>query len=244
MTTVDAVDDPAAAVAAAAEALREGHLAVLPTDTVYGVAADAFQPLATRRVFGAKRRSRRFPLSVLVRSPKQLLGLCPSVPAPVELLMAAYWPGPLTIVVPADPGLSWDLGENRGTVALRMPLDDVTLAVLREVGPLAMTSANLSGQPAATTAAAAAHALGDQVAVYVDAGARRTTRASTIIDLTRRQPEVLREGPVSAADALAVVLGELAPLEAAARLAAGADGEVPVDPTAPPAPVDPADGQK
>ena len=128
---VDAGTDRDAAVARAVAALRAGLLAVLPTDTVYGVMADAFQPTATRRVFGAKRRSRRFPLPVLVRSPKQLLGLCPAVPEAADRLMAAYWPGPLTLVVRSDEGLSWDLGDARGTVAVRMPLDEVTLDVIR-----------------------------------------------------------------------------------------------------------------
>lgn len=217
-TIVDAGADQEAAVAAAADALRDGRLAVLPTDTVYGVAADAFQPVATRRVFGAKRRSRQFPLPVLVRSPKQLLGLCSRLPEAAERLMAAYWPGPLTLVVASEPTLTWDLGAARGTVAVRMPLDDVTLAVIREVGPLAVTSANLSGHAPATTAAMAQRSLGEQVAVYVDAGARRDTRPSTIVDLTRAEVTVLRAGPVAEADVLAVADGSLDPLEAAGRL--------------------------
>ena len=141
---IDARADRDAALTRAGAALRAGQLAVLPTDTVYGVAADAFNPTGTRRIFGAKRRSRRFPLPVLVRNPKQLQGLCPDVPEAAELLMAAYWPGPLTIVVTVDQGLEWDLGDNRGTVAVRMPLDDLTLDVIRAVGPLAVTSAVFS----------------------------------------------------------------------------------------------------
>lgn len=231
----DAAADRDAAVARAVAALRAGLLVVLPTDTVYGVVADAFQPTATRRVFGAKRRSRRFPLPVLVRSPKQLLGLCPAVPDAADRLMAAYWPGPLTLVVRSDEGLSWDLGDARGTVAVRMPLDEVTLDVIREVGPIAGTSANLSGQPPATTASDALRALGDQVEVYVDAGLRREQRPSTIVDLTRDQPHVLRAGPVSEDDVLAVARGELDPLEASARLL----GDDPHDPHDP-APATPA----
>lgn len=219
----DAETDRAAAVARAVAALRAGRLVVLPTDTVYGVMADAFQPTATRRVFGAKRRSRRFPLPVLVRSPKQLLGLCPSVPEAADRLMAAYWPGPLTLVVHSDEGLSWDLGDARGTVAVRMPLDELTLDVIREVGPVAGTSANLSGQPPATTARDALRSLGDQVEVYVDAGLRREQRPSTIVDLTRAEPHVLRAGPVPEQDVLAVARGELDPLDASARLLAPGD---------------------
>jgi L-threonylcarbamoyladenylate synthase len=202
------------AVSRAAAALREGDLVVLPTDTVYGVAADAFSADGTRRIFEAKRRSRRFPLPVLVRSPKQLAGLVTTVPEAAERLMAAYWPGALTIVVPCDPNLMWDLGDNEGTVAVRMPLDDVTLDVIRAVGPLAVTSANLSGQPPAVTAEAAELQLGDAVAVYVDDGARRDLRPSTIVDLTRTEPTILRDGALDGDEVLAVARGELDPVDA------------------------------
>lgn len=211
---VDATgDDRREAVQAAAAALRAGDLVVLPTDTVYGVAADAFDREGTGKVFRAKRRSRSFPLPVLVRSPKQVIGLVTQVPEAAELLMAAYWPGPLTIVVPSDPNLTWDLGEDEGTVALRMPMDDATLEVIREVGPLAVTSANQSGHPPARTVSEAQQALGEAVAVYVDGGPRTDAAPSTIVDLTRREPHVLREGTVPGEQALAVARGELAPHE-------------------------------
>lgn len=215
-TTVDADADRDAAVERAAAALRAGRLVVLPTDTVYGVAADAFSRTGTDRVFAAKKRSRSFPLPVLIRSPKQLLGLVTGIPEAAEALMAAYWPGALTIVVHADPNLQWDLGDNRGTVAVRMPFDEVTLAIIRAIGPLAVTSANLSGQPPATDAAAARRALGDEVAVYVDDGPRRGASPSTIVDLTRAEPHVLRAGGLPGEEVLAVARGELAPLEAGA----------------------------
>ena len=206
------------AVTRVAAALRDGEIVVLPTDTLYGVAADAFNPTGTRRVFSAKRRPRSFPLPVMVRSPKQLPGICPDVPQEAENLVAAYWPGPLTIVLGAQPGLKWDLGDNDGTVAVRMPLDDVTLAVIREVGPLAATSANLSGQPPATTAEEARDQLGSRVRHYVDDGPRTGGVGSTIVDLTRGAARVLRVGVVSEQDALAVAAGDLDPLEAADRL--------------------------
>lgn len=206
-------EDREAAVTAAVEALQRGELAVLPTETVYGVAADAFTDAATAAVFEAKRRSRRFPLPVLIRSPKQLAGLCTVVPEPAELLMAAYWPGPLTIVVPSEPNLAWDLGDAQGTVAVRMPFDDVTLDIIRNIGPLAVTSANLAGQPPATTADAARHQLGDAVEVYVDDGPRRGRRPSTVVDLTRAAPAILREGAVDGEQALRVARGELDPMD-------------------------------
>lgn len=214
---LDVTEDRDAALAAAAEALRAGDAVVLPTDTVYAIAADAFNPTGTRRIFGAKRRSRRFPLPVLVRSPKQLLGLCPAVPPAADRLMAAYWPGPLTIVLDAETEMPWDLGDNRGTIAVRMPLDDVALDLVREVGPIAATGANLSGQPPAATAAGVQQQLGDLVAVYLDDGPRGGAARSTIVDLTRGTPVVLRAGALPAGDVLAVAQGELDPLEAAAR---------------------------
>lgn len=205
-------DDRTELIERAATALRRGELVVLPTDTLYGVAADAFSKTGTTRLFEAKRRSRRFPLSVLVRSPKQLNGLVTSVPPAAEHLMAAYWPGPLTIVVTSDPNLMWDLGDAEGTVAVRMPLEDVTLDVIRAVGPIAISTANLSGQTPAGDAASAQMQLGDAVSLYVDAGARRGRQPSTIIDLTRSEPHVLREGAIDGEQALAVARGELDPI--------------------------------
>lgn len=211
-------EDRDVAITRAGAALRDGEIVVLPTDTLYGVAADAFNPRGTRRIFVAKERPRAFPLPVLLRSPKQLPGVCPALPDGAEPLMAAYWPGPLTIVVPAQTGLRWDLGDSDGTVAVRMPLDEVALGVIREVGPLAVTSANRSGQAASTTVEEARDQLGANVRHYLDGGPRGKQTASTIIDLTRRQPQVLREGAVPGEDALAVARGDLDPLEAATRL--------------------------
>ncbi len=207
-------DDRDAAVAAAAAALQRGEVVVMPTDTVYGIAADAFNPTGTGRIFAAKRRGRSVPLPVLIRSPKQLLGLVTRVPVEADRLMAAYWPGPLTIVVQADPNLQWDLGENDGTVAVRMPFDEVALEIIRAVGPLAVTSANVHGQRAAETVPDAQGQLGAKVRVYVDGGPRRDRPASTIVDLTRAEPQILRAGPLDADEVLAVARGELDPLDA------------------------------
>lgn len=208
-------DDRDEALGEAAATLRRGELVVLPTDTVYGLAADAFSQTGTRRVFRVKDRDRSLPLPVLVHTPKQLSGLVTTVPEPAESLMAAYWPGALTVVVPADPNLVWDLGDNEGTVAVRMPFDPVALDVIRAIGPTAVTSANRSGQPAATTAAGAAEQLGDDVAVYLDGGERTALEPSTIVDLTRAEPHVLREGALDTDEVLAVARGELDPMDAA-----------------------------
>ncbi|MEX0831967.1 MAG: L-threonylcarbamoyladenylate synthase [Nitriliruptoraceae bacterium] len=216
-TVVDAIDDREHAITAAADALRAGELVVLPTDTVYGLAADAFHQKGTARIFTAKQRSRSLPLPVLVRSPKQLLGLCTDLPPAAERLMAAYWPGPLTLVVPAQPGMQWDLGRNEGTIGVRMPLDDITLDVIRQLGPLAVTSANTSGSPPARTIAEAISQLGGSVEVYVDGGPREGGAASTVVDLTRSTAMILRSGDLDDNDVTAVAEGALDPLEAAAR---------------------------
>jgi L-threonylcarbamoyladenylate synthase len=200
-----------AAVERGTEVLRDGRLVVMPTDTVYGVAADAFDPGATARIFDAKDRGRAHPLPVMVRSQKQLPALTPLVSDALDRLVAAYWPGPLTIVVPAQSQLRWDLGRNDGTVAVRMPLDDVALALIRTVGPLAVTSANRSGRPPGPTAADALAQLGDAVDLYLDDGPREGGVPSTIVDVTRREPHILREGALPAPEVLAVARGELDP---------------------------------
>lgn len=216
MSTVLIVgDDRAGAVEAAAAALRRGELVVLPTDTVYGVAADAFSAEGTGRIFHAKQRDRSLPLPVLVRGPKQVTGLVTGVPEAAERLMAAYWPGALTLVVSADPNLAWDLGDAEGTVAVRMPLDEVALDVIRAVGPLAVTSANISGQPPATDVATAREQLGEAVEVYLDGGPRGERSPSAVVDLTRRSPRVLRAGDLDSEEILAVARGEREPHEVA-----------------------------
>lgn len=224
---LDAVADPEGAVARAAEVLARSGTVVLPTDTLYGIGADAFDPAGCARVFAVKERPRSMPLPVLVRSPKQLVGLVERVDPRAERLMAAFWPGALTLVVPALPGLAWDLGETAGSVAVRMPADEVALALIAAVGPLAVTSANRSGQPPATTVAEALEQLGADVDVYLDGGARGEGVASTIVDLTGPQVRTLRAGALAHEDVVAVAEGRLDPFEAAARLArlAEAPGE-------------------
>jgi L-threonylcarbamoyladenylate synthase len=177
-------------------ALGRGELAVIPTDTVYGIAADAFQPAAVQRLLDAKGRGRTSPPPVLIPGIPTLDALAESVPDGVRDLVAALWPGGLTIILPARTSLAWDLGETQGTVALRMPSNQVALELLAETGPLAVSSANLTGQPAATTAQQALEALGDTVSVYLDGGqvgAENTDApdpGSTIVDATG----LLREG--------------------------------------------------
>jgi tRNA threonylcarbamoyl adenosine modification protein (Sua5/YciO/YrdC/YwlC family) len=184
-------------VQAAVAAVRDGQAVVLPTDTVYGIGADAFSPEAVASLLAAKGRGRDMPPPVLVPSVRTLDGLATDVPEWARELVRAFWPGPLTLVLPAQSSLMWDLGETNGTVALRMPENDIALALLSEVGPMAVTSANLTGHPAATTVTEAAAQLGAAVAVYLDGGPSTGTAVSTIVDCTGDAPVVLRAGAVT-----------------------------------------------
>ena len=184
------------------DALERGALVVVPTDTVYGVAADAFTPAAVQRLLDAKGRGRQSPPPVLIPNTDTLAALAAEVVPAVTKLAEACWPGPLTIVLRANPSLSWDLGETHGTVALRIPKHDLALELLAETGPLAVSSANTTGDPAARTASEARGMLGDAVAVYLDAGDAGESPASTIVDATGLDAEggtlrVLRLGGVS-----------------------------------------------
>ena len=185
------------ALEAALGAVRGGELIVLPTDTVYGIGADAFAAPAVQALLDAKGRDRTSPPPVLVGDHAVLMALAVDLPDYVEDLADAFWPGPLTIVVKAQPSLTWDLGETRGTVALRMPDDEVALELLRRTGPLAVSSANRHGRPAATSVLDAATQLGDAVSVYLDAGTSRGGVSSTIIDATVQPAVILREGALS-----------------------------------------------
>jgi L-threonylcarbamoyladenylate synthase len=192
-------------VAKAVEAVRAGEVVVLPTDTVYGVGADAFSAEAVASVLAAKGRGREMPPPVLVPSVRTVDGLATDVPAWARDLIAEFWPGPLTLVFKAQSSLMWDLGETNGTVALRMPQDDIALALLTEVGPMAVTSANLTGHPPATTATDAAAQLGASVAVYLDGGPTTSTEVSTILDCTGDEFVVLRAGAITEEQVRAVL---------------------------------------
>lgn len=193
-------------IAAAISALKDGRLVVMPTDTVYGIGADAFDSEAVAALLAAKGRGRNMPVPVLVGSWHTIQGLVYSVPNSAKELIRAFWPGALSLVVRQAPSLQWDLGDANGTVMLRMPLHPVAIELLREVGPMAVSSANISGRPAAVTADEAREQLGDLVEVYLDGGRAEQQAASTIVDLTGAHPRVLRQGPVTV-DAIADVLG-------------------------------------
>jgi L-threonylcarbamoyladenylate synthase len=201
-------DARSAGLDAAAAAIGRGELVLMPTDTVYGVAADAFTPDAVTRLLAAKNRGRAMPVPVLIGEASTLAGLVVTVPPIATRLAEEFWPGGLTLVLEHAPSLAWDLGDAEGTVAVRLPDDDIARDLLRRTGPLAVSSANRSGRPAATDAAGAVEQLGERAAVVLDGGPRGGSAASTIVDCTVPTPRVLRVGAVDV-DRLRAVVPEL-----------------------------------
>jgi L-threonylcarbamoyladenylate synthase len=196
-----------AGLAAAVTAVRRGQLVVLPTDTVYGLGVDAFDADGVQRLLDAKGRGRDMPPPVLISSDTTLEALASEVPGWASGLIAEYWPGPLTIVCRQQPSLRWDLGESKGTVAIRMPDDEGALELLGRTGPLAVSSANNHGHPAATNADEAEEMLGWAVEVVLDGGPSKGSVASTIVDCTGTKPRVLREGAIDRARLSATLEG-------------------------------------
>jgi tRNA threonylcarbamoyl adenosine modification protein (Sua5/YciO/YrdC/YwlC family) len=192
--SVDSPEEREAAVKAAVRAISRGQLVVLPTDTVYGVGADAFEPAAVARLLTAKGRGREMPPPVLISSATTVDALAVGLPDYARALIEAFWPGPLTLVARQQSSLRWDLGETRGTVAIRMPDHELAREILERTGPLAVSSANTTGQPPATEAWVAHRMLGNDVAVVVDGGPTPGETPSTILDVTSHEPRLLRGG--------------------------------------------------
>lgn len=205
MAIVSAHGDPPPAAAAkqAVDALAGGDIIGLPTDTVYGLAADPFHTGASDRLFRIKARPRAVGLPVLVADEDQALRLCTAVPKVALRLMERYWPGPLTLVLPRRPDLDADLGEDDETIGIRCPAHPVPLAICRRLGPIATTSANRHGEAPLTTAEEVATTLGGEVALVLDAGSCDRP-PSTVVDCTGEAPKLLREGPVPAEEVVAL----------------------------------------
>jgi L-threonylcarbamoyladenylate synthase len=239
---------------AATTAVQEGQIVVLPTDTVYGVGADAFSPTAVAALLAAKGQGRNVPPPVLVGSVRAASALTQSLGPYGQDLIDEFWPGPLTLIFRASPTLRWDLGDTLGTVAVRMPLHPIALDLLRRTGPMAVSGANSQGLAAATSADEAQQQLGDSVSVYLDGGQCAANVVSTILDLTGTVPRMLRAGAISV-DALrkvvpvidlpvtpAIVEEELSPADRrAAESIAAANAAGTVEPADAVEPVQPAD---
>lgn len=195
-------------ITAAVAAVRRGELIVMPTDTLYGLGCDAFKKPAVASLLRAKGRGRDMPVAVLIGSRKTLDGLAFRLPRAARDLADAFWPGALSIILRHAKTLDWDIGETDGTVAVRMPLQPVALEVLREIGPMAVSSANKTGQPPAVTAAQAQEQLGYSARVYLDGGPCPVSLPSTIVDVTGDVPRILRAGAISV-DTLRTVLPDV-----------------------------------
>lgn len=217
--------------------VRQGDLVVLPTDTLYGIGADAFTPDAVQRLLDAKGRGREMPPPVLVADVRTIDGLATDVPAYARALIEKWWPGPLTLVLKAQPSLMWDLGDTGGTVAVRMPDHEVALELLREVGPMAVSSANRTGHPASRTVVDAATQLGPSVQFYLDGGPVTGGLPSTIVDCTHDAPVILRHGAIDGDEILAVAAEHLQlPTDSTAHPTDPPETTDTTDPTAEPTP--------
>lgn len=201
------MDDRASVLSEVIATLRASQLVVVPTDTVYGVVGDAFDPAATAALRAAKRLAPTAPLTVLIRNPRQVVGVASDIPEAADRLMSSYWPGPLTIVLPATDGLSWDIG-TPSVVALRMPTDDLLLEVIADIGPLVCSAAACPVDPLPHTVDEASASLGDEVALYIDDGVRDGD-VSTIVDLTGQHATVLRAGAIPTEDIELVAAGRV-----------------------------------
>lgn len=197
---VDATDpnDRERAIEIAASAVDGGRLVVLPTDTVYGIGCDAFDNQAVEALLRAKGRGPDMPVPVLVGSWDTIQGLVRDYTYNMRLLVEAFWPGGLSMVVHQAPSLPWNLGDTRGTVMLRMPEHPIAIELLNQTGPMAVSSANISGQPPATNVQMAEDQLGADVAVYINGGSATHGVASTIVNLSSGRPRILREGAITA----------------------------------------------
>jgi L-threonylcarbamoyladenylate synthase len=190
----------AEATEAARQAIEAGECIVLPTDTVYGIGVDAFSAKAVQRLLDAKQRGRDMPPPVLIGEPTLIRALAVDVPKTAKDLVDKHWPGALTVICRIQPSLRMDLGETEGTIALRVPDHGLAREILRRTGPMAVSSANISGKPAALTCDEAIEQLGDSVAVYLDGGQLQDAGGapSTIVDFTRHQDgQILRRGAIS-----------------------------------------------
>lgn len=200
MTTpkILSTQDPQA-IPTAREILQRHGTVVFPTDTIYGVAADAFSPQGIQKIYEVKQRPEEKALPVLIGNLEQLADLLLYTSDTVRKIAAAFWPGPLTLILPKGPNIPPDLSPYP-TLGVRMPDLSFTLSLLRTVGPLATTSANLSGGPNPMTAQDVIDQIGDRVDLILDGGPTPGMTASTVVDVSGTEMIVLRQGPISLED--------------------------------------------
>lgn len=197
------------AVKTAAELIRAGEVVGMPTETVYGLAANALNGEAVKKIFLAKGRPQDNPLIVHIADFDQIYDLCPAVPPQAKLLADAFWPGPLTMIVPKGDCIPDEVSCGLDTVGIRLPSHPMARALIRESGvPLAAPSANTSGRPSTTTAAHVMHDMDGKIAAVLDGGACGVGVESTVITLALERPRLLRPGGITL-EQLRSVLGEV-----------------------------------
>jgi L-threonylcarbamoyladenylate synthase len=184
------------AITNALEILLSGGLVAFPTDTVYGVGSLAFHGQAIESIYVAKDWPMEKAIPVLIGDNEELIKVADEIPLFAMRLIARFWPGPLTVLVPKKPTLPEAISAT-STVGVRVPDHDIARALLRLAGPLAVTSANISGQPSPTTAQQVFAQLGGRIAMIVDGGETPGGIPSTLVDCTGDEIQVLREGPIS-----------------------------------------------
>ena len=195
--------------ALAAELIRNGELVAIPTETVYGLGANGLDEDAVKKIFEAKGRPQDNPLILHVADAGDIDALCHSIPEAAWRLAEAFWPGPLTMVLPAKDTVPKRTTGGLSTVAVRCPDSDVTRAIIRLAGvPLAAPSANISGKPSTTTAQHVLHDHDGKIPAIVDGGSCRVGVESTIVDLTEERPRLLRPGGIGP-EQLKAILGDL-----------------------------------
>jgi len=183
-------------IARAFEILQAGGLVAMPTDTVYGVGALAFDAQAVERIYEAKNRPNEKAIPILLGDVDDLFSVAASVPEMGLVLAGRFWPGPLTLLLPKHPSLPEGIS-NLPTVGVRLPDHAVARALLQAAGPMAVTSANLSGLPSTTFAGEVLAQLGGRIPLILDGGRTLGGIPSTVVDCTGADPKILRQGPIS-----------------------------------------------
>lgn len=208
-TTLLTLETDENAVKTAAELIRAGEVVGMPTETVYGLAANALNGEAVKKIFLAKGRPQDNPLIVHIADFDQIYDLCPAVPPQAKLLADAFWPGPLTMIVPKGDCIPDEVSCGLDTVGIRLPSHPMARALIHESGvPLAAPSANTSGRPSTTTAAHVMHDMDGKIAAVLDGGACGVGVESTVITLALERPRLLRPGGITL-EQLRSVLGEV-----------------------------------
>ncbi len=187
-------------IALAASVIRRGGIVAFPTDTVYGLGVDVFNEEAVQKVYSVKGRGEQKPMGILISDERELCDLVVEIPESAKVLMRKFWPGALTLILPAGRVNNF-LTASSGTIGVRIPDNRIALSLVRESGvPLTSTSANLSGHASASCVEEVLGELDGKIDLVIDGGSLNSSVPSTVVDLTDGTLRILREGKVSRAD--------------------------------------------